>query len=78
MKIVIVTPILYDATSPFNHLMHDILQGLLDAGHEVVRIIATDGSDDEGYKLGLDGITFPSCVNRAARPISSVATSTTR
>ncbi|MBP3435467.1 MAG: glycosyltransferase family 4 protein [Clostridia bacterium] len=58
MKIVIVTPILYDATSPFNHLMHDILQGLLDAGHEVVRIIATDGSDDEGYKLGLDGITY--------------------
>lgn len=58
MKIVIVTPILYDATSPFNHLMHDILQGLLDAGHEVVRILATDGSDDESYKMGLEGITY--------------------
>ena len=32
MKILIATPILYDPASPFNHLLRDILQGLLDAG----------------------------------------------
>ncbi len=67
MKIAIVTPILYDATSPFNHLMHDILQGLLDAGHEVVRILATDGSQDKSYTMGLDGITYIPIARKASK-----------
>lgn len=58
MKILIATPILYDPTSPFNHLMRDILQGLLDAGHEVTRIVATESADDTAYTMGLDGIRY--------------------
>ncbi len=58
MKILIATPILYDPTSPFNHLLRDILQGLLDAGHEVTRIVATESADDTSYTMGLDGIRY--------------------
>ena len=58
MKILIATPILYDPTSPFNHLMRDILQGLLDAGHEVTRIVAAESADDTAYTMGLDGIRY--------------------
>lgn len=58
MKIVIATPILYAPNSPFNHLMKDILQGLLDAGHEVTRIVATDDLLDTSYKMGIEGITY--------------------
>ena len=58
MKILIATPILYDPTSPFNHLLKDILQGLLDAGHEVTRIVATESADDTAYTMGLDGIRY--------------------
>lgn len=58
MKILIATPILYDPTSPFNHLLKDILQGLLDAGHEVTRIVATESADDTAYKMGIDGIRY--------------------
>ncbi len=58
MKILIATPILYDPTSPFNHLLQDILQGLLDAGHEITRIVATESADDTAYTMGLDGIRY--------------------
>lgn len=58
MKIVIATPILYAPNSPFNHLMQDILQGLLDAGHEITRIVATDDLQDTSYKMGIEGITY--------------------
>ena len=58
MKIVIATPILYAPNSPFNHLMKDILQGLLDAGHEITRIVATDDLSDTSYKMGLEDITY--------------------
>lgn len=58
MKIIIATPILYAPNSPFNHLMKDILQGLLDAGHEVTRIVATDDLENTDYKMGIDGITY--------------------
>ena len=34
MKIVIATPILYDKTSPFNHLFKDIIGGFLDDGNQ--------------------------------------------
>ena len=54
MKIVIITPILYDETSPFNHLFKDILQGWLNAGHEIVRIVACENMSDENYKMGIE------------------------
>ncbi len=58
MKIVIATPILYAPNSPFNHLMKDILQGLLDAGHSITRIVATDDLQDTSYKMGLEDIHY--------------------
>lgn len=53
MKIVISTPILFDVMSPFNHLFKDILEGFLNAGHEIIRIVATEGGTDDGYTLGI-------------------------
>lgn len=54
MKIAIITPILYDEKSPFNHLFKDILEGWLNAGHEVVRIVACENITDENYKMGIE------------------------
>lgn len=53
MKIVIATPILFDKTSPFNHLFHDILEGFLQAGHRVTRLVAVESETDTGYDLGI-------------------------
>jgi len=53
MKIVIATPILLDKTSPFNHLFKDILEGFLNAGYEIVRIVAVENETDDGYTLGI-------------------------
>ncbi|MBE5756527.1 MAG: glycosyltransferase family 4 protein [Clostridiales bacterium] len=46
MKIVILTPTLYDEKSPFNHLFKDILQSFIDSGHEVIRIVACEDIDN--------------------------------
>lgn len=53
MKIVIATPILYDKTSPFNHLFKDILTGFVDDGNTIIRIVATQKDSDTGYNLGI-------------------------
>ena len=66
MKIVIATPILYAPNSPFNHLMKDILQGLLDAGHQVTRIVATTDLQDTSYKMGIEGITYIPVLRKTA------------
>lgn len=58
MKIVMATPILYDSSSPFNHLLKDILQSFVNAGYEVVRIVAVENLSDDEYKMGLDGIEY--------------------
>ncbi len=54
MKIAIATTTLFAENSPFNHLLKDILQGFLDAGHSIIRIAAVEHDDDEGYKLGIE------------------------
>lgn len=54
MKIAIITPILYDEKSPFNHLFKDILEGWLNAGHEIIRIVACEKLTDENYKMGIE------------------------
>ena len=54
MKIVIATPILYDATSPYNHLFRDMLTGWLEAGHEIVRIAAVEHAGDTAYQMGVN------------------------
>lgn len=53
MKIVTATPILFDKTSPFNHLFHDILEGFLQAGHSVTRLVAVESDTETGYDLGI-------------------------
>lgn len=54
MKIVIATPILYEASSPFNHLFKDIIEGFLNAGHHITRIVACENKNEDGYKLGIE------------------------
>lgn len=53
MKIVIATPILFDKSSPFNHLFRDILEGLQKAGHSITRIVAVEEKGDTDYTMGL-------------------------
>ncbi|MBQ8345317.1 MAG: glycosyltransferase family 4 protein [Clostridia bacterium] len=54
MKIVMTTPILYDPKSPFNHLLKDMLEGFLEAGHSVIRIAAVESKNDVEYRLGVE------------------------
>lgn len=54
MKIIIVTPILYEKTNPFNHLFKDIITGFLKEGHEVIRIVACEKKTDIDYKMGIE------------------------
>lgn len=58
MKIAIATPILYNATSPFNHLFKDIIGGFLDAGYKVVRFVAVRDDKEEDYKYGYENIEY--------------------
>ena len=53
MNIVIATPILYDKTSPFNHLFKDIIQGFIDSGNKVTRFVATESLNDHSYDLDI-------------------------
>lgn len=55
MKIVIATPILYNAASPFNHLFQDIIGGFLDDGNEVVRLVAVENAAQTDFKYGYTG-----------------------
>lgn len=54
MKIIITTPILYEKTSPFNHLFKDIINGFLNEGHEVIRIVACEKKTDIDYKMEIE------------------------
>lgn len=58
MKIVIATPILYDSTSPFNHLFKDIIGGFLDAGYEVERHVAIRNDTEDGYMYGYENVEY--------------------
>lgn len=55
MRIVIATPILYSPTSPFNHLFRDIIGGFLEAGNQIVRLVAVESENETEYKYGFDG-----------------------
>ena len=55
MRIVIATPILYSPTSPFNHLFKDIIGGFLEAGNQVVRLVAVEDENETEYKYGYEG-----------------------
>lgn len=55
MRIVIATPILYSPTSPFNHLFRDIIGGFLEAGNQVIRLVAVENENETEYKFGYEG-----------------------
>ena len=55
MRIVIATPVLYSPTSPFNHLFKDIIGGFLEAGNQVVRLVAVENENETEYKYGYEG-----------------------
>lgn len=55
MKIVIATPILYNPTSPFNHLFKDIIGGFLEDGNQIVRLVAVEDEKETEFKYGFTG-----------------------
>lgn len=55
MKIVIATPILYNETSPFNHLFKDIIGGFLEDGNQIVRLVACEDKEETDFKYGYTG-----------------------
>lgn len=61
MKVSIITPILFDKTSPFNHLFKDIIEGILENGHIVERYVATEDLNDLGYTLGIESERISYC-----------------
>lgn len=58
MKVVIATPILYDPTSPFNHLFKDIIGGFLEDGYEVERHVAVRNNEEDDYTYGYKEIKY--------------------
>ena len=52
MNIVIATPLIFENSSPFNHLFKDIIGGFLDAGHHVARLVAVKTKEDLEYTYG--------------------------
>lgn len=68
MKIVIATPILFDKTSPFNHLFKDMIEGFLADGNEVTRIVAVENENDTEYKLEVvfDSIRYIPVIRKPA------------
>lgn len=55
MKIVIATPILYNPTSPFNHLFRDIIGGFLEDGNQIVRLVAVEDENETEFRYGFTG-----------------------
>lgn len=55
MKIVMATPILYNPTSPFNHLFKDIIGGFLNDGNQIIRLVAVENEKETEFKYGYTG-----------------------
>lgn len=73
MKVVMATPCLYDSTSPFNHLLFDILNGLISDGASLFRIVATEDKRDRSYTMGIEGDAVTYCpVKRKSAPHASI------
>ena len=58
MKLVIATPIVYNASSPFNHLFKDIIGKFLEDGINVIRLAAVQDVNDKEFKYGYTGKTI--------------------
>lgn len=74
MKIVMATPVVYDRTSPFNHLLQDLIGAFLEDGNSIVRLVACEDKEDTAFKYGYIGndIEYHCIKERAAdMPISS-------
>ena len=49
------TPVVYDRTSPFNHLLHDLIGAFLEDGNSIVRLVACEDKEDTAFKYGYIG-----------------------
>lgn len=58
MKIAIATPVLFNPTSPFNHLFKDILGGFLESGYDIIRFVAVRKDEDDSFKFGYEKIEY--------------------
>ena len=58
MKVAIATPILFDKKSPFNHLFRDIIEGLLNSGDKVIRLVAIRNAFEDDYMYGLKDVEY--------------------
>lgn len=72
MKVLVATPILFDATSPFNHLFGDIIAGFVDNGHPVTRLIAVENEIMDAQLFGLATENIP--VKRKAAAHGNIIT----
>ena len=72
MKVLVATPILFDPTSPFNHLFADILGGLIENGHEVKRLVAVENELSDAQLFGLATENIP--VKRKAAAHGNIIT----
>ncbi len=59
VKITVATPILFDPTSPFNHLFGDILASLTQNGHSVTRLLAVENEIQDEQLFGLATENIP-------------------
>lgn len=53
MKILIITPILFNEQSPFNHIFKSLLEGFVENGFNTIRYVAVEKEDELGYRLGI-------------------------
>lgn len=72
MKVLVATPILFDKTSPFNHLFADILASLVENGHQVTRLLAVENEIAEEQLFGLATENVP--VQRKAAAHGNIIT----
>ena len=49
------TPVVYDRTSPFNHLLQDLIGAFLEDGNSIVRLAACEDKEDTAFKYGYIG-----------------------
>ncbi len=53
MKVLIITPIVFNEQSPFNHIFKSILEGFLESSFNIIRYVAVEKEDEIGYRLGI-------------------------
>ena len=53
MKILIITPVLFNDQSPFNHILKSLLEGFIESGFDILRYVSVEAKEEIGYRLGI-------------------------